>query len=118
MHALAGFLAELYRRAPPQLEATGLADYLALAKLGLKFRGLGRAGMVELLRALPMPIADLLDDWFESDRLKGALAALGVADLCQGPASGGTALNFLHRHVGAEPACSATACGCRPAAAR
>jgi phytoene dehydrogenase-like protein len=34
--------------------------------------------------------------------LKGTLAAIGVADLCQGPASGGTALNFLHRHVGAE----------------
>jgi len=103
MRALAEFLAELYRRAPPQLEATGLADYLALAKLGLKFRGLGRKGMVEFLRALPMPLGDLLDDWFESDRLKGVLAALGIADLCQGPASGGTALNFLHRHVGAEP---------------
>lgn len=102
MHALSGFLAELYRRAPPQLEASGFEDYLALAKLGLKFRGLGRAGMYDLLRALPMPIADLVDDWFESERLKGALAALGVADLCQGPASGGTALNFLHRHVGAE----------------
>ncbi|MGB5131368.1 MAG: NAD(P)/FAD-dependent oxidoreductase [Steroidobacteraceae bacterium] len=102
MRALSGFLAELYRRAPPQLEAAGLADYLALAKLGLKFRGLGKAGMVDLLRALPMPIGDLLDDWFESGPLKGALAALGVADLCQGPASGGTALNFLHRHVGAE----------------
>jgi phytoene dehydrogenase-like protein len=102
MHALSGFLAALYRQPPPQLEATGLADYLALAKLGLKFRGLGRKGMVELLRALPMPLADLLDDWFESDRLKGVLAALGVADLSQGPASGGTALNFLHRHVGAE----------------
>lgn len=103
MQALAGFLAELYRGAPPQLETTGLADYLTRAKLGLKFRGLGRTGMVELLRSLPMPLADLLDDWFESDRLKGVLAALGVADLCQGPASGGTALNFLHRHVGAEP---------------
>jgi phytoene dehydrogenase-like protein len=102
MHALAEFLAALYRQAPPQLESTGLADYLALAKLGLRFRGLGRKGMVELLRALPMPLTDLLDDWFESDRLKGVLAALGVADLCQGPASGGTALNFLHRHVGAE----------------
>jgi phytoene dehydrogenase-like protein len=102
MQALAGFLGELYRRAPPQLEATELADYLALARLGLKFRGLGRTGMVDLLRALPMPLADLLDEWFESDRLKGVLAALGVANTCQGPASGGTALNFLHRHVGAE----------------
>ncbi len=102
MQALAGFLATLYRQAPPQLEAKGFAEYLALAKLGLKFRGLGRTGMVELLRALPMPLTDLLDDWFESDRLKGVLAALGVADLCQGPASGGTVLNLLHRHVGAD----------------
>jgi phytoene dehydrogenase-like protein len=103
MHALADFLAALYRQAPPQLEATTLADFLALAKLGLRFRGLGRKGMVELLRILPMPLTDLLEDWFESDRLKGVLAALGVSDLCQGPASGGTALNFLHRHVGAGP---------------
>jgi phytoene dehydrogenase-like protein len=103
MHALAGFLRELYRMAPPQIDAAGFDDFLALLKLGRKYRGLGRADMVELLRALPMPLADLLDDWFESERLKGALAALGVADLCQGPLSGGTALNFLHRHIGAEP---------------
>ncbi len=103
MHALAGFLAELYRAAPIQLEATGLDDYLLLARLGRKFRGLGRSNMVELLRALPMPLADLLDDSLESEPLKGMLAAIGVADLCQGPASGGTAINFLHRHVGAAP---------------
>ena len=103
IHALAGFLVELYGMPPLQVDAGGLEDYLALAKLGLKFRGLGRAHMIELLRMLPMPLADLLDDSFQSERLKGALAALGVADLCQGPASGGTALNFLHRHVGAAP---------------
>jgi phytoene dehydrogenase-like protein len=50
-----------------------------------------------------MPLADMLDECFESEQLKGVLAALGVADNCQGPASGGTALNFLHRHVGAAP---------------
>ena len=102
MHAQSGFLAALYRQAPPQIDATGLADHLSLGRLGLKFRSLGRTGMAEFLRALPMPLADLLGDWFESDRLKGVLAALGVADLCQGPASGGTTLNFLHRHVGAD----------------
>src|SRR5205807_10667495 len=60
-------------------------------------------GMVELLRALPISAADWLDDFFESEPLKGALAALAVTDLCQGPVSGGTALAFLHRHVGAAP---------------
>ena len=58
--------------------------------------------MVELLHTLPMALADLLDDWFESDRLKGTLAALGVMDVAQGPVSGGTAFTFLHRHVGAQ----------------
>lgn len=59
--------------------------------------------MIELMRTLPMPAADWLDDWFESDRLKGLLAALAVADVGQGPMSGGTAFTFLHRHVGARP---------------
>ena len=103
IHALAGFLGELYRMAPPQIDARGLRDYVALLKLGGRFRRLGRADIIEFLRALPMPLADMLDDCFESERLKGVLAALGVADDCQGPASGGTALNFLHRHVGAAP---------------
>jgi phytoene dehydrogenase-like protein len=53
------------------------------------------------MHTLPMPAADWLDDWFESDRLKGLLAALAVADVGQGPMSGGTAFTFLHRHVGA-----------------
>jgi Flp pilus assembly protein TadD len=30
--------------------------------------------MVDLMRVLPMSVAELLDDWFETDALKGALA--------------------------------------------
>ena len=56
--------------------------------------------MEDLLRFMPMSIADLLDDWFESDVLKGALATTGVLNLSQGPRSGGTAFNFLHHYVG------------------
>jgi phytoene dehydrogenase-like protein len=101
--AHAGFLAELYRSPAPRIDADTLGEYVALARLGSRYRGLGRAGMVDLLRTLPMSIADWLDDQFESEQLKGALAALAVADLCQGPMSGGTAFAFLHRHVGAAP---------------
>jgi phytoene dehydrogenase-like protein len=49
-----------------------------------------------------MSIADLLDDWFENDRLKGALSALACTDVCQGPMASGTAFSFMHRHVGAS----------------
>jgi phytoene dehydrogenase-like protein len=103
MSALAGFLTKLYRVPPPRIDFDTAGEFLGLAKLGRKYRGLGRDNMVELLRTLPMALGDLLDDWFESDRLKGTLAALGVMDVCQGPVAGGTAYTFLHRHVGALP---------------
>jgi phytoene dehydrogenase-like protein len=53
--------------------------------------------MAELLRTLPIPIADLLDDEFETPALKGALSAYAVMDLAQGPTAAGTAFTFLHR---------------------
>src|SRR6185503_4202978 len=56
--------------------------------------------MEDLMRVLPMPAAELLDDWFESDPLKGALGAAAVRDLQQGPRSAGTALRLLHLHAG------------------
>lgn len=101
MHALAGFLGELLRRPAFALEATGRRELMSLAGLGLRYRALGRRRMAELLRALPVALADLLDDWFEHERLKGLLAAIGTADLPQGPMAGGSALALLHRHVGA-----------------
>ncbi len=103
MHAVASLLAELYSAPPPDPLATGLGGLLHAARAGLRVRKLGRRGMEDLLRWMPMSIADLLDDWFESAVLKGALAATGVRNLCQGPRSGGTAFNFLHHHVGSPP---------------
>ena len=103
VNALAGFLAELYRLPPPRIDADRAGEFVALASLGRKFRRLGQLGMVELMRALPMSAADWFDEEFESPLLKGALAALAVSDVCQGAMSGGTALTFLHRHVGAAP---------------
>ncbi len=97
--ALAGFLAELYRKPPPRIDADSFGEFLSLIGLGRRFRKLGRGGMVDLLRMLPMPIADLLDDEFETPALKGVLAAFAVTDLAQGPAAAGTAFAFLHRQV-------------------
>ena len=45
----------------------------------------------------------ILDDWFDTDALKGALGAAGILHLLQGPRSGGTALRLLHHHVGCAP---------------
>jgi phytoene dehydrogenase-like protein len=102
MAALADFLATLYREPAPRIDSDTAGELFSLARLGGKFRGLGTANRVELLRTLPMSLGDLLDDWFETAHLKGTLAALGVMDVAQGPVSGGTAFTFLHRHVGAR----------------
>ena len=91
MASLAAFLEDIYLQ--PALEPTTLG-------FALKLRRLGREGMQDLLRVLPMPAADLLDDWFEGEALKGLLGAAAVRHLCHGPRSGGTAFALLHQHVG------------------
>jgi phytoene dehydrogenase-like protein len=98
---LAGFLAHAYAVPAPSVTATGLADLFALLTLGRRMRGLGRAEMMELLRTLPMSVAELLDDWFAHDALKGAIGAGGITGILQGPRSAGTAFVLLHRQVGA-----------------
>jgi phytoene dehydrogenase-like protein len=80
-----------------------LAELARLAGLGLRARRMGRQGLEDLLRLLPMSVADFVDDWFESDVLKAALGAAGIMHLQQGPRSGGTAFGLLHHHVGSPP---------------
>lgn len=91
---IAGFLGELYGAAPPDPLSAGFA---------LRARRLGREGLTDLMRVLPMSVAELLDGWFESDALKGLLGARAVAGLHQGPRSGGTAFALVHANVGCAP---------------
>jgi phytoene dehydrogenase-like protein len=94
MARLAALLARLYVEPPPSLVDTRFA---------LRIRRLGRQGMEDLMRLLPMPVAELLDEWFECDALKGALGAMAVRNLQQGPRSAGTAFRLLHLQVGSAP---------------
>ncbi len=97
---LTGFLDHLAVRTLPKKEASGAGDFLELVNLGWKFRRLGRKDMYNLLRTLPMTIADLLDEWFESEGLKAALAAGGILGSVFGPRAQGTAYVFLHHQLG------------------
>ncbi len=100
MHKLSGVLEDLYTQPAPDVETTQPGELMRLGLLGLKVRGLGKQAMIDLLRILPMPVAELLDDWFEHDALKAAIGALSVLHLQQGPRSGGTAFTMLHHAVG------------------
>jgi phytoene dehydrogenase-like protein len=49
---------------------------------------------------MTMSIADLLDDWFESPQVKGALAVNGVIGTWAGPCEPGTAYVMAHHSIG------------------
>jgi phytoene dehydrogenase-like protein len=101
LRSLAGFLEVLYQADAPDVDARSGSEMMALFQMGRRFRALGRAGMTEFLRTLPMSVGELLDDRFECAPLKAAVAAGGVQDYRQGPRSGGTGFVFLHHLVGA-----------------
>jgi phytoene dehydrogenase-like protein len=103
MSRLGRLLETVYLEPPPALTSRGFGDLAQMIGLGLRVRRLGRQGIEDLLRLIPMSVADFLDEWFETDALKGVLGAAGVMNLCQGPRSGGTAFRLLHHHVGSPP---------------
>lgn len=100
MHALAGILETLYTAPPPDPLTNSVEGLRAIAAGALRVRKRGREPMQDFLRVATMSAADLLDEWFESDALKGLLAGAAILHLAQGPRSGGTAFNMLHHHVG------------------
>lgn len=100
VEAVSGFLKHMYAAPVPDVALGEPGDIRTALRLAMRFRGLGRRGMVEVLRVLPMSIAEWLDDWFENPLLKGALASRGVTHSVFGPRAAGTAFAFLHHHVG------------------
>jgi len=96
LRAVAGVVGGLLRVPPPDLPEVRLRDLLDLRPLAGPVRALGRKRVSDLLRILPMPVADLLDEWFESDVVKGAIAANGVRDVTWGPKEAGTAYALLY----------------------
>lgn len=94
-------LGVLYRTLPPRLAGANRGDLWELLRLAAKMNRLGRRDALELMRLIPMTIEELLYEWFESEALKGALAADGVRGICQGPLASGTGYMFLHHMVGA-----------------
>lgn len=67
-----------------------------LFELGLELRLAGRRDMLNFIRALPMTAQELLEEYFESEELKAAIAAVAVHGLTLGPMEAGTGYTLLH----------------------
>ena len=63
-------------------------------------RKLGVRGVGDVTRLFTMSVTDLLNDWFESDAVKGMLAVNGVIGTWAGPDEPGTAYVMLHHSIG------------------
>ena len=85
---------------PPNLGDLNASQAAPWARVALGARRLGERDMMTLLRVLPMPVAEWLDEWFESDALKGALGAAGVVGGPFGPLASGTAFMLLYQRLG------------------
>lgn len=97
MRRLARALRPLLESVPPRLGTRAWRDRLALLKLGTHMRLLGRTDLRELLRIGGMCVQDLLDEHFDSELLKGALAFDAVLGSNFGPRSPGTVFTLLYR---------------------
>jgi phytoene dehydrogenase-like protein len=95
VRAIGRFLDDLGRTTPPDIKAPGLGDAISGLRMGKSFKGLGRDGSRTVLRVLPMAVADLVAESFETDALRAALAWRGVRYGAVGPWSAGTAAMLL-----------------------
>lgn len=97
MQKIGRIVAEMNRITPPDLPEIGLGDlkgYLAFIRPIL---GLGWKQITQVVRIMPMSVSDLLNEWFESETLKGAIAASAVKYASLGPQEiNSTAYMFLY----------------------
>jgi phytoene dehydrogenase-like protein len=100
LKGVADVLGPLLLQVPPKLGSMKIGDLIEQAKTGWKTRKLGVRGVGDVTRLFTMSVTDLLNDWFESDAIKGMLTVNGVIGTWAGPDEPGTAYVMLHHSIG------------------
>ena len=95
MSRIADVMGALMEMTPPDLPEVGMRDLRGGLGLLGPLRRLGRKRIGELLRVLPMPVDDLLNEFFESPVVKAAIGASSVLNISWGPREAGTAFTLL-----------------------
>src|SRR5882672_159163 len=93
-------IAEALATTPPDIDNPSSGDMWAMLKTGRALRKLGKRDLYRLLRWGPMAVADLVAEYFETDLLRGTIAARGIFGTFLGPWSAGSALVLLIRGAG------------------
>ncbi|MCS6993500.1 MAG: NAD(P)/FAD-dependent oxidoreductase [Anaerolineales bacterium] len=85
---------------PPDPASLSPRDLLGLWKTARYAASLSEKDLYALAKLITQSSADLLDDWFETDALKGTKSASGIIGTFLGPRSPGTAYVLLHHYMG------------------
>jgi len=100
VRAIASFLAYVQVATPPDPKSPSLADAIMGLRVGRAFRELGARTGREAIRALPMAVADLVQEVFEEEAVRGPLATRGVWSTAMGAWATGTAQVLLNDSAG------------------
>ncbi len=100
LDAIGRVLGPMLNDIPPKVGSRKPADLARQAMLLRRLKDVDARKAVDITRLMTSSIADLVDDAFESDAMKGVLAVSGVIGTWAGPRSAGTAYVMLHHHMG------------------
>ncbi len=97
-------LGELISITPPGIDSPSPEDIWNLLKAGRSIRRLGKRGIFDLLRWGPMPVADFVSEFFETELLRAVVAARGIFGTAFGPwSAGSTAVLLLRAAADSHP---------------
>ena len=97
MNKSARILAKAYATIMPRLPVSFNArEGFGLLDLGLNLRLAGRKDMLNFIRALPMTAQELVEEYFESEVVRAAVASVGIHGVTLGPMGAGTGYTLLH----------------------
>lgn len=99
MSKFAGVIGGIHNKIPPRI-TYDRKDLVALGKLALNIRMMGRDDMREFLRIAGINIYDILKENFDNPLLKGALSLDAVLGTNSGPRSNNSIFTALHRMSG------------------
>jgi phytoene dehydrogenase-like protein len=85
---------------PPDPSSMSPRDLMGLLKLGQYAKSLSEKELYRIAKLVTQSSADLLNEWFEFDPLRGTKSASGIIGTFLGPNSPGTAYVLLHHYMG------------------
>jgi phytoene dehydrogenase-like protein len=96
MDRAATFLDAAYATPMPRLPHVGFNEGWPLAKLAWTLRKLGGKDMFRVIRMMSMSTVEFTEEWFESQEVKAAIAAVGIHGHTLGSMSAGTGYTLMH----------------------